>query len=259
MLAYAIRLRRKHTTVRKGATDEGHHPATDTVQSTASQLREIEAPAIGAERRARPRPRRGRPHRRRLRGPGLAVRWCASATGLRRPKHGVPGFDVAGTVEAVGSDVTRFRPGDEVFGVDRRRDRRARARRGGRGSPEAGVASASRRRRPSRRRRCAALHGLRDAGRLQPGQRVLIIGASGGVGTFAVQIAKAMGAEVTGVSRARRTSSCVRSLGADHVIDYTREDFTDRRPAVRPHPRQHREPVAVGRPPRADAGRHAAS
>jgi NADPH:quinone reductase-like Zn-dependent oxidoreductase len=150
--------------------------------------------------------------------------------GLRRPKDVRQGVDFAGTVEAVGAGVTRFRPGDEVFGgrdgafaeyVCVRESRaivpkpanvtfeQAAA------VPIAGV---------------TALQALRDKGGLQPGQRVLVNGASGGVGTFTVQIAKALGAEVTGVCSPGNVE-LVRSLGADNVVDYTREDFThdDRR------------------------------
>ena len=156
-----------------------------------------------------------------VRGAPLPMRL---ATGLFRPKPGVPGFDVAGQVESVGSQVTIFRPGDAVFGA-------------GRGTcaqyasvPEQQLALKP----PSLTfeqaaaipiSALAALHGLRDAGNLKSGQKVLINGASGGIGTFAVQIAKAFGAEVTGVCGAAN-GAMVRSLGADHVIDHTREDFT---------------------------------
>jgi len=147
------------------------------------------------------------------------------ATGLRKPKSSVLGTDVAGEVEVVGNAVTRFRPGDEVFGFV-----------GSGGfaeyvsAPEkllavkpatlsfqqaATVPLAA----------VTALQGLRDAGAIRPGQKVLIVGASGGVGTFAVQIAKWYGAEVTGVCSTRNLAM-VRSIGADRVIDYTREDFT---------------------------------
>ncbi len=154
--------------------------------------------------------------------------------GLRRPKARVVGRDVAGRVEAVGRDVTQFRPGDEVFGTCRGAFAEyACARAGGEGSvggdgvlapkppnltfeQAAGVPTSA----------CAALQGLRDAGAIQSGQSVLVIGASGGVGTFAVQLAKAFGAQVTGVCSTPK-ADLVRSIGADHVIDYTREDFAD--------------------------------
>jgi len=145
-------------------------------------------------------------------------------TGLLRPKYGVPGFDVAGRVEALGSAVTKFRPGDEVFGVSngtcaeyvRAAEDKLALKPATLTFQEAAAIPTS---------GLAALHGLRDAGKLQPGQRVLINGASGGVGTFAVQIAKSFGAEVTGVCSTANVEM-VRSIGADHVIDYTREDFT---------------------------------
>lgn len=143
--------------------------------------------------------------------------------GLVNPKREVLGVDFAGTVEAVGRNVKEFQPGDDVFGA-------------GNGAfaeyvcvreavvpkpanltfeqaAAVGVAALS------------ALQGLRDKGQLQSGQKVLINGASGGVGTFAVQIAKSFGAEVTGVCSTRNVD-IVRSIGADHVIDYTQEDFT---------------------------------
>lgn len=145
--------------------------------------------------------------------------------GFRRPKNRVPGLDVSGTVVEVGSAVTRFAAGDEVFGISRgsfaeyavvREDKLAR-------KPvnltfeEAAVVPVS---------GGTALQALRDAGRVQAGQRVLVIGASGGVGSYAVQLAKASGAEVTGVARTSKLD-LVRTLGADHVLDYTREDFAD--------------------------------
>jgi len=144
--------------------------------------------------------------------------------GWPRPKDHVPGLDVAGRVEAVGRRVTRLRPGDEVLGTPGRACAEYVAGREDRFVPkparltfeEAAAVPTS---------ALAALHGLRDAGKVKPGQKVLINGASGGVGTFAVQIAKAFGAEVTGVCGARNVD-LVRSIGADHVIDYTREDFT---------------------------------
>jgi NADPH:quinone reductase-like Zn-dependent oxidoreductase len=146
------------------------------------------------------------------------------ATGLRKPKNRVPGTDVAGTVEKVGSAVTNLRPGDEVFGW------------GSGAFAEYMHAPASQLiKKPANLTfeqasavgvsASTALQLLRDDGKVKPGQKVLINGASGGVGTFAVQIAKALGAEVTGVTSTKNVEM-VRSIGADHVIDYTREDFT---------------------------------
>lgn len=147
------------------------------------------------------------------------------AWGFPKPKHKILGLDIAGQVEAVGANVTQFEPGDDVFGES------------GIGAfteyrcvtedklalkpanisfeeaatvPEAGL---------------VALQGLRDAGQIQAGQKVLINGASGGIGTFAVQIAKSFGAEVTAVCSTRNLD-IARSIGADHVVDYTQEDFT---------------------------------
>ena len=157
-----------------------------------------------------------------IRGTPFLMR--AMMAGLRKPKEPRVGVDCAGTVEAVGEDVTQFKPGDDVFG-------------GKSGAfaeylcipadggvalkpanvtfeQAAGIQIAG----------CTALQALRDKGKLQKGQKVLINGASGGVGTFAVQIAKSMGAQVTGVCSTRNVE-LVRSLGADHVIDYTKEDF----------------------------------
>jgi NADPH:quinone reductase-like Zn-dependent oxidoreductase len=149
----------------------------------------------------------------------------ALAAGLRKPKDTQLGVDFAGTVEAVGRNVTKFKPGDEVFGGRTGafadyvcvRESRAVALKPASVTfeqaasvPIAGI---------------TALQALRDKGQLQAGQKVLINGASGGVGTFAVQIAKSYGADVTGVCSTRNVD-LVRSLGADHVIDYTKEDFT---------------------------------
>ena len=148
-------------------------------------------------------------------------------SGLRKPKSNSVGADIAGTVEAVGKNVTQFRPGDEVFGRSRAFAEYVCIGEAVAPKPAnltfeeaAAVPVAA----------ITALQGLRDKGQLQPGQQVLINGASGGVGTFAVQIAKALGAEVTGVCSTRNVD-LVRSLGADHVIDYTKADFTrsDRR------------------------------
>ncbi len=145
-------------------------------------------------------------------------------TGLRKPKNTRLGVDVAGQVEAVGRNVTQFKPGDEVFGACR--------------AAFAEYACASESRLVMKPNKVTfeqaasvpvagltALQGLRDKGKIQPGQKVLINGASGGVGTFAVQIAKSFGADVTGVCSTRNVD-VVRSIGADHVINYTKEDFT---------------------------------
>ena len=145
--------------------------------------------------------------------------------GLLRPKNKILGIDVAGRVEAVGKNVKQFQPGDEVFGVSKfggfaeyvcvREDRLQPKPTGTTFEQAAAVPVAA----------VTALQGLRDKGQIQTGQKVLINGASGGVGTFAVQIAKVFEAEVTGVCSTRNLDM-VRSIGADHVIDYTREDFT---------------------------------
>lgn len=147
------------------------------------------------------------------------------AFGIRKPKVPVPGMDLTGVVEAVGARVTRFTPGDEVFGV-------------GKGAfAEYATAPAGKlAHKPARLSfeqasvlgisGLTALQALRDHGRVRSGQRVLVVGASGGVGTYAVQIAKAFGTEVTGVSSTAKVD-LVRSLGADHVIDYRRGDFAD--------------------------------
>jgi NADPH:quinone reductase-like Zn-dependent oxidoreductase len=143
--------------------------------------------------------------------------------GLRKPKREVLGVDFAGTVEAVGGSVTGFQAGDEVFGARNGAFaeyvcvRKAVAPKPANVTFEqaAAVPVAA----------ISALQGLRDKGRIQAGQQVLINGASGGVGTFAVQIAKTFGAEVTGVCSTRNVE-IVRSIGANHVVDYTQEDFT---------------------------------
>jgi NADPH:quinone reductase-like Zn-dependent oxidoreductase len=187
------------------------------------ELREIEKPAVGAE--------------------GVLVRVRASSVnaydwhllrgvpylvrlmeGLSTPKAKVLGGDVAGIVEAVGEDVTEFRPGDEVFGSRygafadyvHGRERNFAPKPAGLTFEEAAAIPLA---------GITALQALRDRGAIQPGQRVLINGAAGGVGTFSVQIAKAFGADVTAVCSTRNLD-LVRSLGADEVIDYTAEDFT---------------------------------
>jgi NADPH:quinone reductase-like Zn-dependent oxidoreductase len=144
--------------------------------------------------------------------------------GLRKPKITRPGIDVAGQVEAVGRNVTQFKPGDEVFGVCRGafaeyacaiEDKLALKPANISFEDAAAVPVAA----------ISALQGLRDKGRIQRGHKVLVDGASGGVGTFAVQIAKSFGAEVTAVCSTRNVDTA-RSIGADHVIDYAEEDFT---------------------------------
>ena len=149
-----------------------------------------------------------------------------AAHGLRapRPKNRVPGLDVAGTVVAVGADVTRFAVGDDVFGIGRGLVRRVRRRPRGQARPQAGQPHL----RTGRGRPISGITASRAcaSGRVEAGQQVLIVGASGGVGTYAVQLAKALGAEVTGVCSTAKLD-LVRSLGADHVIDYTQEDFAD--------------------------------
>lgn len=157
-----------------------------------------------------------------LRGTPYLLRLSA---GLGRPQDTRLGVDFAGTVEAVGSAVTRFKPGDVVFGgADGAFGEYVSVREGGSIAPvPAGVAPEQAAALPIAA--VTALQALRDHGRLVAGQRVLINGASGGVGHFAVQIAKAMGAHVTGVTSTRNVEM-VRALGADAVIDYTREDFT---------------------------------
>jgi len=149
-------------------------------------------------------------------------------SGLRKPKNSRLGVDFAGTVEAVGKNVTDFRPGDEVFGGKNGALAEYVCVRDGIAAKPANLTFEQAAAVPVAA--LTALQGLRDKGQIQPGQKVLINGASGGVGTFAVQIAKALGAEVTGVCSTRNVE-LVRSLGADYVIDYTKEDFTqgDRR------------------------------
>jgi NADPH:quinone reductase-like Zn-dependent oxidoreductase len=147
--------------------------------------------------------------------------------GFRGPRNKVPGLDVAGTVVTVGQAVTRFAVGDEVFGIARGSFAEFAAAREGTLARKpaalsfeqaAAVAVSG----------LTALQGLRDAGRIKPGQKVLVIGASGGVGSYAVQIARSFGAEVTGVCGTAK-ADLVRSIGADHVIDYTQADFADGR------------------------------
>ena len=156
-----------------------------------------------------------------MRGSPSVVR---AFSGLRRPKVATLGADVAGRVEAIGRGVTRFRPGDEVYGAGR-----------GTLAEYASVPESKLAPKPSNLSfeqaaavpvaGCTALQALRERGRIQAGQKVLVNGAAGGVGTFAVQIARASGAEVTGVCSARN-AGMVRSIGAERLVDYACEDFT---------------------------------
>jgi len=157
----------------------------------------------------------------RMRGAPFLVRLDE---GLRKPRNPRLGADIAGRVEAVGNNVTQFQPGDEVFGVC-----------AGGFAEYASVPESKLALKPANSSfeeaaaapvaAFTALQGLRDKGQIQPGQKVLVNGASGGVGTFAVQIAKSFRTEVTGVCSTRNLDM-VRSIGADHVIDYTQDDFT---------------------------------
>jgi NADPH:quinone reductase-like Zn-dependent oxidoreductase len=147
------------------------------------------------------------------------------AYGIRVPKNPVPGLDLAGTVTAVGAAVTRFAAGDQVFGAGKgpfaeyatARESQLARKPANVSFEQASVVPVS---------GCTALQALRTAGQIAPGQKVLILGASGGVGSYAVQLAKAAGAVVTGVCSTAKMD-LVRSLGADHVIDYSKQDFAD--------------------------------
>lgn len=154
---------------------------------------------------------------------GLAYPIRLAGYGFRAPKTPVPGMDLAGVVEAVGADVTRFRPGDEVYGIGKgafaeyaRAPENKLARKPSNLTFEQAAAVAI--------SGLTALQAVRDQGEVGPGQQVLVIGASGGVGSYAVQLAKAFGAEVTAVCSTTKVD-LVRSLGADHVVDYTPDDF----------------------------------
>ena len=158
---------------------------------------------------------------------GLPYLIRIAGVGLRAPKNPIRGYDVAGRVEAVGENVTRFQPGDDVFGTCRGSYAEYASARADRLAPKpanltfeqaAAVPISG----------YAALQAVRDQGKVRAGQRVLIIGAGGGVGTLAVQLAKTFAAEVTGVCSTAKID-LVRSIGADHVIEYTREDFADGR------------------------------
>jgi NADPH:quinone reductase-like Zn-dependent oxidoreductase len=158
-----------------------------------------------------------------MRGTPFPIR--IGGNGLRKPKDRRLGVDLAGRVEAVGSNVTRFQPGDEVFGNGAGAfaeyacapDNRLVLKPANLSFEQAAAVPVA---------AITALQGLRDKGQIQPGQQVLIQGASGGVGTFAMQIAKSFGADVTAVCSAQNVATA-RSIGADHVIDYTQADFTE--------------------------------
>jgi NADPH:quinone reductase-like Zn-dependent oxidoreductase len=156
---------------------------------------------------------------------GLPYPLRLAGYGLRAPKTPVPGMDMAGVVEGVGRDVTRFRPGDEVFGIGkgafaqyaRAPEDKLAPKPANLTFQQAAVVAIS---------GLTALQAVRDHGRVEPGQKVLIIGASGGVGTYAVQLARVFGAEVTAVCSTAKVD-LVRALGADQVIDYTEADFAE--------------------------------
>jgi len=156
---------------------------------------------------------------------GLPYLFRIAGSGLRAPKARVRGTDVAGRVEAVGKDVTQFQSGDEVFGIcdgafaeyTTARPDKVAPKPGNLTFEQAATVPTS---------GCTALQAVRNSGKVLPGQKVLIIGAAGGVGSFAVQIAKAFGAHVTGVCSTTKVN-LVRSIGADDVIDYTRDDFAE--------------------------------
>ena len=197
---------------RYGTADVLRYEATDRPVIAANEVL-IEVHAAGIDRGTE-HLMTGRPYLVRLAGYGIT-----------KPKHRVPGLDVAGVVVDVGSAVTRFAPGDDVFGVAN-----------GSFAEFAKAAEDSLAIKPSNLSfeqaavvpvsGVTALKALVDVGRIEAGQRVLIIGASGGVGTYAVQLAKALGAEVTGVASTSKLEM-VQSIGADHVIDYTTTDFAD--------------------------------
>lgn len=156
---------------------------------------------------------------------GLPYLTRAVGFGLRTPKVGIRGRELAGTVESVGGNVVGFRPGDEVFGTAEgtfaeyvcAKEGKLALKPGNLSFEQAAAVPIS---------AATALQGLRDSGHVQPGQDVLIIGAGGGVGSYAVQLAKSFGARVTGVCSTDKTE-LVRSIGADHVIDYRYDDFSD--------------------------------
>ena len=174
--------------------------------------------------------------------------------GLRRPRQPVPGLDLAGTVAAVGAAVTRFAPGDEVYGIGTgtfaeyavAKEGKLAAKPATLTHEQAATVPVS---------AITALQAVTDLAEVQAGQRVLVTGASGGVGSYAVQIAVAAGAEVTGVASAAK-ADLVRSLGATHVLDYASDDFADGPGPLRRDHRHRRQRLAVPAAPGADADRH---
>ena len=189
------------------------------------RLEEIDRPTIGADeilvRVHAASVDRGTWHV--MSGLPLAIR--VAGFGVRRPKYRNPGRSLAGTIEAIGTNVTQFKPGDAVYGVgDATFAEYARAPANKLAAKPANLSFEQAATVPVSA--LTALQAVRDHGRIEAGQKVLIIGASGGVGTFAVQIAKAFGAEVTGASSTAKMDA-VQAIGADHVVDYIRDDFLD--------------------------------
>jgi NADPH:quinone reductase-like Zn-dependent oxidoreductase len=239
MVRTVLTLRPRHVTRRMGSSSvvvESEFDRSRGLEATMQAMtqREYGPPEVlSLQAIARPRPG---PHDVlvRVHAAGLHIGDCFGVrgtpllmrvvTGLLHPRPGVPGFDLAGVVVAVGSSVTTFRPGDSVLGAGH-----------GTCAEYAVAPDAQLVLKPTHltyeqaaavpTSALAALHGLREVGGLRRGQHVLINGAAGGIGTWAIQIAKASGAEVTGVCSTANLE-LVRSMGADHVIDYTREDFT---------------------------------
>jgi NADPH:quinone reductase-like Zn-dependent oxidoreductase len=226
---------------RKSAPDEGRRPATLTTlprhtmraiaqdsygSAAVLELRDIDKPTVGEldvlVRVHAASLHMGDVHM--MTGMPYMLRVVVPDLGLRGPKVHVRGMDVAGTVEAVGSGVTQFLVGDDVFGTCQGAFAEyARAPQDNLALKPANLTFEQAAAVPTSA--FAALQALRDTGGIKPGQNVLIVGASGGVGTFAVQIAKSLGAEVTGVCSTTKVD-LVRSIGADHVLDYTQQDFT---------------------------------
>ena len=225
---------------------------------SADVLELHEIPSRGGRRRAAgPRPRVVDPRRRLARDAGSALRPAVHGRRRARPKDLVPGTDLAGVVESVGANVTRFRPGDEVFGQSLVANL---WRHGGAFAEYAAVPEARFESKPAGltfeqaaavpTSGSLAVQVVRDEGRIRAGQNVLINGAGGAVGTFAVQLAKAYGAHVTGVDAADKLDM-IRSIGADRVLDYAKEDFTRSGERSDVDPRHRRGPSVAGRRARA--------